>query len=91
MHAEGSGPLHWLVTQLLQHSLRGVRLRAAAAAQLAAAWATRPDAAALYVPQLQGLLLEGLLGDGVGVPSTGVAPVSVSGSRIYSNPIDPCM
>lgn len=76
LHGQDDGPLHWLVNQMLKHSLRGVRLRAAAAAQLAAAWATRPDAAALYVRQLQGLLLEGLLGDGIGVPSTGVAPVS---------------
>lgn len=82
LHAE-DGPLHWLVTNLLKHSLRTVRMRAAAAAQLAAAWVTQPELATMYLPQLRSLLLDGLLGDGIGVPSTGVAPDGVVGVGAY--------
>ncbi len=58
LHAD-DGPLHWLVRKLLRRGEQAVRLRAAAAAPLAAAWASCPAVASCYLEEFRSLLLDG--------------------------------
>lgn len=58
LHAD-DGPLHWLVRKLLRRGEQAVRLRAAAAAPLAAAWAACPAVASCYLEEFRSLLLDG--------------------------------